>query len=380
MKVLHIITGLNCGGAEVILYRLLSKFDNVKYESLVVSLLDPGVMNEPIQSLGVKVESLKIRHGLPSISAVWRLRNIVKNERPDVIQGWMYHGNLAASIAGRFCEGRTPVSWSVHATLYDLKNERLMTRWVIRSNKLLSSHADAVIYVSRLSARQHEALGFDTSSNTVITNCFDTDLFRPNESARVSIRRELGLSEDTLLIGLLARFHPMKDHQNFLNAASILYRDFPSVCYLLAGDKVDNNNDTLVASVGELGLSDRVFLLGERNDMPMLHAALDVTTISSAWGEAFPTVIGEAMSCCVPCVVTDVGDSAFIVGDTGITVPPQDPESLAAAWKNMIERDRDGRQFLGNLGRQRVIENFSLGEVVKQYEDLYDSLIAGKLG
>jgi glycosyltransferase involved in cell wall biosynthesis len=286
----------------------------------------------------------------------------------------MYHGNLAASIAGWFSCGNPPVVWNVRQSLYDIKHERPLTRWVIRANALLSSRADAIVYNSRTSACQHERFRFDASRTRIIPNGFDTEVFRPDEHARGDIRRELGLSDDAILIGMIGRYHPMKDHRNFLNAAGLLGKECPDVLFLLAGNEVDAGNSALGAIIEALGLEGRVFLLGERSDIPQLNATLDIATCSS-WSEGFANVIGEAMSCGVPCVVTDVGDSSLIVGDTGRVVQPRDPEALAKAWHELIALGGYGRHELGERARNRVIECFSLVAVVRQYQDLYESLI-----
>lgn len=378
MKILHVITGLTTGGAEMMLFKLLSHTGRGAHEARVVSLIGGGPMSDRIQAIGVGVDSLNMRRGVPSFAALRRLWGIARRERSDIIQGWMYHGNLAASVVDRFCENKTLVVWNVRQSLYGLKHERPLTRWVIRANALLSALPDAILYNSRTSARQHEAFGFDASRTRIIPNGFDTEMLRPDDNARADIRRELGVRDDAILIGLIGRYHPMKDHRNFLDAAAQLGKEFPDVRFLLAGREVDAENPALREMLDESRLGDRVFLLGERKDIPQLNAALDIASSSSSWGEAFPNVVGEAMSCGVPCVVTDVGDSAWIIGDAGRVVPPRAPKALATAWHDLIALGRDGRQTLGIRARQRVIENFSLGAVVKQYEDLYESLISGK--
>jgi glycosyltransferase involved in cell wall biosynthesis len=374
-KSLNVITGLKTGGAEMMLFKLLSRIDYGIHKARIISLIGGGPMRERMLSIGVAVDTLNMRRGIPSLMALWRLREIVSRYRPDLIQGWMYHGNLAASIAGWFCPNNPPVVWNVRQSLYDLKHERLFTRWVIRVNAWLSVRADTIIYNSLTSARQHEEFGFDASRTHIIPNGFDTEVFRPDENARSSVRRELGVADNAVLIGLIGRYHPMKDHANFLNAAALLDKDLPNVLFLLAGYEVDVNNPTLGPMIEALGLGGRVFLLGERGDMPQLHAALDIATCSS-WSEGFANVIGEAMSCGVPCVVTDVGDLAWIIGDTGRVVVARDPVALAAAWRDLLALGHNDRQTLGARARQRVIENFSLEAVVQQYQDLHECLIA----
>ncbi len=367
------ITGLTTGGAEMMLLKLCSKLDRRRFEPCVISLSDKGLIGPRIEALGIPVYALGMRPGRPSLTGFLHLRKLVLALRPDLIQGWMYHGNLAASLVAR----SGSVVWGIRQSLYVLNKERVLTRWVIRLSALLSRrYPRAIVYNSRTSARQHETFGFDTFRMCIIPNGFDTLIFRPDENARINIRQELGLNDHVILIGLIGRYHPMKDHRNFLNAAALLCKEFPDVYFLLVGCEVTRDNPALSAMIAEFGLSSRVFLLGERKDIPQLNAALDIASSSSAWGEGFANVIGEAMSCGVPCVVTDVGDSPWVTGSTGKVVPQRDPIALAAAWKSLIMLGQAERQSLGIQARRRVIEKFSLESVVKQYEDLYESLIA----
>jgi glycosyltransferase involved in cell wall biosynthesis len=374
--VAHVITGLNTGGAEMMLFKLLSRWRYERQGARVISLNGDGLLRGRIESLGVPVDSLDMRRGLPSVGALRRLRRIAGGIDAAVIQGWMYHGNLAAIVTSWLRRGGIPVVWSVRQTLYDLRRERRLTRWVIRANALLSSRVDAIVYNSRTSARQHESIGFDGTRSRIIPNGFDTETFRPDPMARAEVRREVGAPDDAILIGLIARYHPMKDHAMFLQAAALLAREYPNVRFLLAGTDVRADTPALRAMIAEHGLWDRISLLGERADTPRLNAALDIASSSSAWGEGFANVVGEAMSCGVPCVVTDIGDSAWIVGDTGMVCPPGDPRAMAAGWAQLVSLGRNGRAALGALARKRVIANFSLEPIVTQYQDLYESVMA----
>jgi glycosyltransferase involved in cell wall biosynthesis len=163
----------------------------------------------------------------------------------------------------------------------------------------------------------------------------------------------------------------MKDHANFLRAAAILTRSHPGIYYFLVGAQVDCHNAELNALISELGLRRNVRLLGRRHDMDKVSAALDVACSSSAYGEGFPNVIGEAMSCAVPCVVTDVGDSARIVADTGRVVPPEAPIALATALRDLVEGSAQTRCALGVRARERIVQHFSLDAITQQYEELY---------
>ncbi len=215
----------------------------------------------------------------------------------------------------------------------------------------------------------------------VIPNGFDLGDFSPSEKARVSVRQELNIAEKAFIIGLVARYHKQKDHENFFQAAHLLMQSIDEkthdIHFLLCGDKVSWNNDVLVKKIDTLGRRDRFHLLGKRKDMPRLTASLDIA-VSSSYSEAFPNVLGEAMACAVPCVVTDVGDSALIVGNTGKVVPSKNPGLLAHAMKELIELGEDGRRKLGEAARQRVMDHFNLPDIVLRYEALYRQIVEGK--
>jgi glycosyltransferase involved in cell wall biosynthesis len=212
----------------------------------------------------------------------------------------------------------------------------------------------------------------------VIPNGIDADVFAPSFEARASVRSELGLPAEALVIGMVGRYHRMKDHANFLRAAVSVSETHPEAHFILAGRGVDGDNRELRGLIDELGLSRRTHLLGQRHDVPRLTAALDVFTLSSRYGESFPNVIGEAMACAVPCVVTDLGDAAWIVGDTGRVVPPGDSDALARAWAEMIALGAEGRATLGRAALSRVGELFPVKSVVRRYEALYEAVLAGR--
>lgn len=376
IKVTHIITGLSTGGAEMMLYKLLAATDRSRFEPTVISLAGCGTLGQRIEALGVKVHSVGMAPGIKLPAALLRLMRLARGLQPDLIQGWMYHGNLAATLCGRMVPGYVPVLWNIRHTPYDLKNEKPGTAAVIRLGARLSSRPERIIYNARASAQQHDLLGYAAHKVAVIPNGFDCDTFKPSESARWKIRRELGLDGQALLVGLIARYHPIKDHANFIRAAGTLAERLPEVNFVLAGRDVDKKNPALLDEIRKAGVASRTYLLGERADIPEITAALDLAS-SSSWGEAFPNVIGEAMACGVPCVVTNVGDSAWIVGETGIVVPPRDPAAWAKAWETLIKAGVAERRRLGVASRQRIADYFSLPKIVARYEELYEAVLSG---
>ncbi|MGB3641561.1 MAG: glycosyltransferase [Rivularia sp. (in: cyanobacteria)] len=372
--ILFIITDLDTGGAEMMLYQLLSRIDRELFSPAIISLLEPGKLGDRIAANDIPIYTLNMKQGVPTPSNIWRLTEIIRQIKPDIIQGWMYHGNIAALWAKLYFLYRVPVLWSIHYSPTSLSLEKRLTALLIKLGAYLSPLSASNIFVSQTSRQQHEKLGYRSKHNCVIPNGFDTSVFVPSSTAKSEIRFELTLPEDSILIGIMGRYHPMKDHSNFLKAAALISRKYDNIYFILAGTGVDKNNQNLVNLIQEYQLVRQTKLLGERRDIPAVAAALDIATLASAYGEAFPLVVGEAMSCGIPCTVTDVGDSAFIVGDAGRVVAPRNPEALAQAWEELIEMGTTSRQALGKAARARINKLFSIESIVSEYEKLYSSL------
>jgi len=374
IHIVHLITGLNVGGAERVLANLVRSSDGSRFRHVVVSMIEPGPVGMELAAAGAEVHGLGMRRGVPSIPGLVRMVRILRRSRPCVLQCWMYHANLLGLLAGKWA--RVPhIVWGVHSTDLDFSRYRRLTRWVVRACAWLSRFPDSIVVVSEAAKKDHESWGYPALRMVVIPNGFDLDHFRPDPVARVSVRRELYLADEAPLVGLIARFHPKKDHQTFLRAAAQLHKWMPDVRFLLAGAGVTPQNPELCRAIRENELEGFVFLLGRRNDVARLMASLDILSLSSSFGEAFPLVVGEAMACGVPCVVTDVGDSAFIVGDTGSVVLAGNPEALARGLADMMDLGSDGRKALGQRARQRVEARFSQARMVEAYESLYERLV-----
>ncbi len=368
------ITELSLGGAEMMLWKLLSRIDRNRFEPLVIALSSKidGIL-DLFMAARVDCRFLGMRSRSDAM-VLYRLVCALREFQPDIIQGWMYHGNAAASLASRWVTGRPPVLWNIRGSL-NLSQEKRASVLAIRLGAKLAFMPCKIINNSLESALQHEEqLGYESAKRVILPNGFDVEAFRPDQRARAALRSTLGLREDALLIGLMGRYHPMKDHENFLRAAAQLSGQYPEAHFILAGNDVNSSNAILSRLMSAMNLSDRVHLLGCRSDMPAVTAALDIATSASSGGEGFPNVIGEAMSCAVPCVVTDVGASAWVVGDTGKCVVPRDPTAFARAVAALIDLGPGGRKELGRRARDRIVTRFALDAVVTQYEDLYVSV------
>lgn len=372
-RVFHIITGLSVGGAERTLYVLLLGGLAQRFENQVVSLSDQGAFGSRIHQLGVQVSALGMRRAFPSPRSIAKLRQIARRFQPDIIQGWMYHGNVMASLVRSLLPNRPALAWNVRQSLYDLKREKLLTQWVIRASRRLSSGPEALLYNSRVSRQQHVAFGFSDSSSFVIPNGFDLQQWCSSEVKRRAIREELSIPAEATVVGHVARLHPVKDHATFLRAAASVVARNENVHFLLSGRGVVAENPSLVSMVPRTARAN-IHFLGERNDVPDLMRAMDIFC-SSALGEAFPNALGEAMATELPCVATDVGDSRSIVGDTGIVEPPRDEEALAAGLMRLLSMTTGERRALGKAARARVEANYALPVVVERYAEIYRDLM-----
>ena len=375
LRVVHVISGLELGGAETMLYRLIRASDQSAFQSEVVSMTTRGPVGEWIEALGIPVHALRMKRGLPTPWHLLPLIRRLRQAKPEVVQTWMYHADLFGGVAGRLA-GRLPVVWGIHHTRLERQTTPANTLWTARVNARLSHWIPRrIVCCSEATRRVHAQMGYATEKMVVIPNGIDLERFGPNPEARLSVRAELGLDPEALLIGMVARFHPLKDHHNFVRAAQRL-AEVSDARFLLCGEGILPENAELSGWIEQAGLGGRFHLLGRREDTPRLFASLDISTLSSR-SEAFPLVVGEAMASGVPCVVTDVGDAAEIVGTTGVVVAPRDLQALAEAWNKLIEAGPEGRARLGELARKRIAERYSLQATVTRYQDLYLSLCPG---
>lgn len=373
-RILHIITSLQMGGAEMALYRLAITLDPNLFRQSVISLTGDQPVGDLLRSAGIPVESLELRPGFPDPRGIFRLRQKISAVVPDIVQTWMYHADLMGGIAAKLA-GSYPVVWNIRHTITDKGSLKTSTYLIASVNALLSRYLPAKIVCNAHAGKQtHAAMGFEESKMSVIENGFDLSRFVPDKTSRQDVRNELGLPGNGNLIGMAARYHPQKDHANFIRAASILARKRQDVDFLLWGNNMDDTNLELAGLVHSVDLQDHVHVLGLRRDGQRLFSALDIATLSSAYGEAFPQVIGEAMACGIPCVVTDVGDSARIVENTGRIIPPRDPQALANAWDELLSMPEAERNRLGLSARERIKNLFSLETTTRKYSQLYLAL------
>lgn len=374
-RIVFIITGLSTGGAEMMLFKVLERLDRQRFTPHVISLTTLGELAPRIAALGIPVDAVGMKPGLPSPAGFFRLVRLLKRLNPDVVHTWMYHADFLGGLATRLA-GISSLGWCIRNSNLDRDKTKFTTRVVVGLCASMSKWVPSQILSCSEKARQvHVARGYTAEKMVVVPNGFDLTRFRPDSHARQTIRSELGLEADTPLVGLIGRFDPQKNHAGFFDAAGLLHRRMPQVHFVLAGQGIDMNSAALMQAITREGVLANTHLLGLRDDIPDLMAALDVLA-SSSHGEAFPNVLGEAMACGVPCAVTDVGDSAYIVGDTGRVVAPGDMAGLAVALEELLALPPLEKGVLGERARARVAEHFEIGGVVRKYEDFYETLLA----
>jgi glycosyltransferase involved in cell wall biosynthesis len=375
LRLSHVITGLGVGGAETMLVKLLGAMDRRRFEPHVISLSSDLALAPHIRDLGIEIDVLDSKpYFSNAFSSISSLTQALRKTRPDVVQTWLYHADLSGGIAAKRLG--IPAVWNVQSSTLDPAAVSRSTLRVVRycawSSRFIPR---AIVSCSHAAVHVHEQIGYRGRFH-VVANGADLEAFKPDAKARRAIRAELGLDDSVPLIGMIARLHPQKDHPNFLAAASQLVRTHPHVRFLLCGLDLQPANEELTASIDALQLQGHVLRMGLRGDVPRVLNALDIHTLSSSFGEGFSNVIGEAMATGLPCVVTDVGDSALIVGDTGVSVPSRDSAALANGWRALLDLPAGELARLGARARERVAKEFSLAASVMRYEALYEEVAA----
>ncbi|MCA9061899.1 MAG: glycosyltransferase [Planctomycetaceae bacterium] len=374
LRITHIITDLTVGGTQFALFRLLSRLDPSIIRSSVIALSSRGPMAESIEQLGISVSACEFSRSLPSPLAMLQLCRLLRSTRPQVVQTWMFHSDFLGGLAARVCFPSASVVWNIRMSSLDAGIDSLRTRAVASACARLSRWIPAGIVVNSDAGRDAIlARGYDASRTQRISNGFETEVFHPCDKARTELRAELRVPQHSTLVGLVGRFHPHKDHLNFLKAAREIADARPDVRFVLCGPDVDQNNIVLMDWIRSLQLTNNIHLLGVRTDMPRIQAALDLA-VSSSVTEGFPNAIGEAMACAVPCVVTDAGGSAELIGRTDTVVRPRDAHALARCCLAVLEKPWHVRQRLGEEARSRIETHFSMQQIARQYVNLWKSI------
>jgi len=366
IRVLHLISTLDVGGAEQNLLRLLTSMEKNTFVNEVACMTAPGVMGRRMEQAGIPVHSLGMRKGSPGLGGVLRLRFMAHLYRPDIIQCWMYHANL---LGLTLAQPRRTL-WNIRCSDMDLTAYGPVYRYTVRAGARLSSIPRGVVVNSSIGRIYHERLGYHPRQWVVIPNGFDADSFRPDPAARSALRATLGIPGEALVIGHVGRFDPMKDHATFFQAAREFLSLYPDARFVLAGRGVDRANPDILKILPDGNRINQIHLLGERQDIEKVYPSFDIFT-SSSRSEGFPNAVGEAMAAGVPCVATDAGDTGALMGDTGILVPRQSPMELCRAWQALADLGPQLRTERGLKARERIRTCYSQDLTTRHYAALY---------
>ena len=375
MKILHLITGLDAGGAEGVLYRLILSDKKNFHE--VVSLTKNGHYEKELIEKKIKVQTLSLKRGTFSLFALIKLINIFRKNKPDIIQTWMYHADLIGGIAGKI-SGNANVIWSIRNSNLGRKTSwktKLILKLCILFSRILPK---LIISCSKNSAALHQNLGYPSKKITVIPNGFDLEKIKPSETEREKVRKSFGIKDEEILIGVIARWDPQKDFENlFLAIKEFKNKNFLKWKLILAGPNLTPDNKELMSLIEKHGIRDKIILVGFQKNIVNLQNAIDLLVLSSAYGEAFPNVIAESMACEIPCIATDVGDSKEIVSNTGWIVPPNNPQKLCEVISKAFNEMKNKNHWLERKKncRNEILKKYSLLNMTKNYQKVWSDYL-----
>jgi glycosyltransferase involved in cell wall biosynthesis len=371
LRCLHLITDLETGGAEIMLLRLMERMDRSRFQSTVVSLDRTGPIGEAIKRCGVAVHALDMRRPAQRLTGWWHLWQLIRANRPDIIQTWLYHADLLGLIIGRLA-GADRIVWNLRRAAPDTADHPFV-HGLARLNAVLSRLPDRIVVNSYRGREGHRRLGYPDARMVVVPNGIDLDYFRPDPQRRTELRTQRGIPPDAVVVGTVARWQSIKGYETFFRAAQRAVSANHRLWFALAGRGIETSNAALQKGLADAGILARSTLMGLLDDPRSLYHSCDFYT-STSNAEGFPTVVAEAMACALPCVVTNAGDSAAIVGDTGWIVPPREPEVLSAAWVACAGLEAGRRRERGAAARRRIEQCYRIEDIVRQMEDLYTSV------
>jgi glycosyltransferase involved in cell wall biosynthesis len=364
-KVLHVIVGLNSGGAENVLLRLCKGLKSEGIENHIVTLKAGGSLEKFFIEEGISVSSLEIKNIQTLLAAPFRLRRMIRALRPNIVQSWMYHADFLCAVT-RLIGTKFRLFWNIrHSDLRPDSSKRL-TRFIARSCALLSWFIpEKIVCVAHVAARAHKDIGYCSRKFVVIPNGIDTKRFAPSVEARATLRQELKIDENQSLIGMVARYNPQKDHPNFIKMARLLRNHRDNTKFLLCGRGINWQNKELIGLIQGLGMEKDFVLLEERPDVENVYPALDLHVLSSKSGEGFPNVVAEAMACGVPSIATDCGDAKLIIGMPALVAQKENAEGLAECAISALDDRAQDRHH------DRIQKYFSLESFCETYFKIY---------
>lgn len=373
MLIVHVITGLDVGGAELMLKRLVESYSgNANFRHVIISLTGIGKVGQQLQAIGIEVSALGMRSTLDIPRVIWRLVRLIHSSRPDVVQTWMYHADLMGGVAARLA-GSCSVVWNIRSTAIP-QSALSITFWLVRLCAIFSYFIpDRIICCANSAKIAHIKLRYAVHKMAVIANGYDFSTFDLDLNSRIRARVELGVDDGDIVIGVVGRFDPLKDFHNFVTAASYIAAKRGNVKFLMVGRGNEWSNAILRGWIEKAGLGKSFHLVGQQTDVPYFLSGMDIFCLSSV-NEAFPNVVIEAMAIGLPCVVTQAGDAADILGDDGFVVAVKNSVSLADALLRMCHLDPVDRKMLGERCAKKVRGKYGIEKIRRKYEEVYDEV------
>jgi len=374
IRLFLLIRSLHVGGAERQLIELVKGLDKRRFNITVCLFYNEGEFrSELVGRPNVTLLSLEKASRWDLIRFGLRLVKILKSLKPDILYSFLPEANLVGLIAGRLA--KVPqIVWGIRSSNMDTSQYNWLFAVALYAGAWLSRLPDAIIVNSLSGLQHHKSLGYYNTIMTVVPNGINTAVFKPDKMVGEKVRSQWGIDDKAIVIGLVGRLDPLKDHTTFLRAAGILLDYSKDVKFVFVGDAQEPYKSEILNLGNRLGLNEHLIWNQPRMDMPAVYNAMDIVSSSSAFGEGFSNVIGEAMACGVPCVVTDVGDSALIVGGTGLVVPINDSEALADGWRCMLKRLNENSTSTENKARVRIISHYNSEILIQEITKVFFKL------
>lgn len=372
MNIVHIITGLGDGGAEHALFKIC-KYD-LKNKHVVISLKDKGKYFSLLKKIGIEVYCLNL--SFFSILKIFSLIKLLKYLRPDLVQTWLVHADFIGSISAKLA-GIKKIVWNIRYSNIEIGKAKLTTILIIKILSALSHIIPkCILIVSKKAKKIYEIKGYSKKKLVYIPNGYDLSILKTDIVLKRKFRKKIKINKKIPLIGNVARYDPQKDHLNLIKALALLNLKKINFFCVLVGSNIDKKNYQIISQIKKLKISKKIRLLGQSKNINEVMNGLDVHVLSSSYGEGFPNVVAEAMACGTPSVVTDVGDSAYVVGNTGWIVKPNNHIELARVIEKSLDEMGTAKwNRRCKNARLRIRNKFSINTVIKIYSRIWKKVL-----
>ena len=370
-KIVHIISGLQVGGAERSLFNICNSSLNDNFKQYVICLGNKGYYSQKIEEIGLEIYHINF-NSWHFVKSLIRFITVLKKISPNIIQGWMNHGNFASILALFILNFKPIIYWNIRQSFYKNKNDLFYTKFLFLFNIFFSRIPKKIIINSNISKIQLQNFGFHIDSFKFIPNGFDSNYWVRDLSFRKLKRENLGIENLDFLIGYVGRYHPMKNIILLLKAFEIISINFPNSKLVIIGHK-ENDFNKFEKLIFDRIPNNQIILLNQKNNINKYYSIFDLFTLCSV-SEGFPNVLGEAMSCELCCISTNVGEASALLQEVGFIIPVDDLDALVREITNCIE-NLEITKNMGGGARNKIIKSYSLQNTVNQYFNLYNGKV-----